>query len=136
MIFLWFFIKKSGHGMSFEQWVKSTHTAVEIYSVLFQIFYTLECFNQIHIRHNDLHMGNIYIETQIPNQNFIYFTSPDTYFVIPVTNLVKIYDFDRSFSWNDAGIFFLFFCENLKQNLFKKTAIIIKIKIIIFFVHY
>ena len=34
-------------------------TEDEINNVLFQIFYTLECFNRIGFRHNDLHMNNI-----------------------------------------------------------------------------
>lgn len=95
---------KRGHGLSMREWMEKTNPSeIEFWSVLFQIFYTLECFNQIHLRHNDLHFDNIYIETQIQQQNFVYFTSPDTYFLIPIRNVVKLFDFDRAYSWNDAG---------------------------------
>jgi hypothetical protein len=65
-------------------------------SSLFQIFYTLHCFNNIGLRHNDLHFGNIFVEKLIKPM-VIYFNIPEIGFVELYTDiLIKIYDFDRS----------------------------------------
>lgn len=91
------------NGQKLEDWIKTQHSLAEWKSVLYQILYTLECFNRIGFRHNDLHLGNLFIEN-IPNAPTytLYVTNVDstdqlTYTKVPTKgHEVRIYDFDRS----------------------------------------
>lgn len=73
-------------------------TVGEWKSVLFQIFYTLAIFNYVGLRHNDLHPGNVFIETGTATQdqqeqNYInYWIDNDTYFHVPLFDAQKWYD--------------------------------------------
>jgi hypothetical protein len=65
-------------------------------SVIFQVLWTLECFNRIGLRHNDLHLGNIFIQ-HADAQMWHKYVLPDgserwTYQLY----LPLIYDFDRT----------------------------------------
>jgi hypothetical protein len=104
-------VLERGRGEPFSSWVLKSHSQEEWFSVLFQIFYTIECFVRLGFRHNDLHLTNIWIETPVKRQFYIYFIDGKTYFVIPITSLVKIYDFDRSTSWNKKIKIFNTFIE-------------------------
>ena len=42
-------------------------------SIIFQILYTLECFNKIGLRHNDTHLGNIFITEEKETKEFLYY---------------------------------------------------------------
>jgi hypothetical protein len=113
-------ILERGHGKSLDEWCKEYHTPNEWFSIIFQVLYTLECFNQIDMRHNDLHMGNIWIETPIKPQYFVYFINERDYFVIPITSMAKIYDFDRGTCWNPKNMIFnntikKWFCKSIGQ---------------------
>ena len=65
-----------------------------IVSVIFQVLWTLCCFHHLKLKHNDLHLANIFVET---------FTSPIKFnfeynnlkFSLITKYMVKIYDFDR-----------------------------------------
>lgn len=69
-----------------------------IFSIIFQVLYTLIIFNILGLRHNDLHLGNIYLQMQdIVPTYFVYFITDTTYFAIPIDVAIpKIYDFDLS----------------------------------------
>lgn len=72
--------------------------------LLFQIMYTLEVFNIVGLKHNDLHFKNIFVQI---NQKNIFTMSHDKYFnkyviddneyLIPNIGIdIRIFDFDRS----------------------------------------
>ena len=78
-------------------WVFSKERTIKEWkAVLFQVYYTLSQFSIDGIRHNDIHLNNIWIDDRVQNEFFIYFISFDTYYVIPVNGMVKIFDFDNS----------------------------------------
>lgn len=79
----------------------------EIASVMFQLLFTLEVFNRMGLRHNDLHMRNIMVQDLLKdsrNPTDLHFEYAVTdsdgnelkRFRIPATNLALIYDFDRA----------------------------------------
>ena len=76
--------------------------------ILFQIMYTLKCFQQIGLKHNDLHFGNIIIEQRKnpividkDNNTINKYIIGDKEYNIPNVNYtVKIFDFDLSEKFN------------------------------------
>jgi hypothetical protein len=79
---------------------KSSLDVEEFLSLIFQIYYTLLCFNRVLLRHNDIHLDNILIE-ELPEKMSIYFEVPKIGIVkIKTKFLVKIYDYDRSSAIN------------------------------------
>ena len=71
-------------------------TGNELKSVLFQIIYTFEVFNRLGLRHNDAHLGNIFIDILdggSPVGDAIYATEVGV-FKIDVTKMVKFFDLD------------------------------------------
>jgi len=83
------------HGQTWRKWMNGYRTEKEILAVIFQILYTLLCFANIGLQHNDLHGGNILIE-DMKRPITLYFKRGDTSYVELVTRYVpKIYDFDR-----------------------------------------
>jgi hypothetical protein len=68
--------------------------------LIFQILYTLICFNNITLRHNDLHLSNIFVE-KIPSTTYYYTINGNT-IGIKTSLLSKIYDFDRSAIYSPA----------------------------------
>ena len=86
-----------------EDWLlpNKTHTPEEIRSVLFQIFWTLHCFYKIGLRHNDLHLGNIWVVEQktLKYNKFVlndWKSGKNIEFIVPIKQKILIYDFDRS----------------------------------------
>lgn len=63
--------------------------------ILFQVIYTLHVFELYGIQHNDLHLGNVYIETNTSTFN-IYVTNLNTQYLMETRYFVKIYDFDNA----------------------------------------
>lgn len=68
----------------------------DLFSILFQIFYTLRELSLAGVRHNDIHFGNVYINILDKKKRLIYFYDQDKYSVIETKYIVKIYDFDNS----------------------------------------
>lgn len=64
-------------------------------SIIIQVLWTLACFDELGVRHNDLHSGNIWVETANEG-DALYFFSKDDYIELPCDFLVKIFDFDRA----------------------------------------
>lgn len=79
-----------------EGWAFKQRTENEWLSMFFQVYYTLTQFSIDKIRHNDLHLGNVWMDSSIQNENFVYFIDANTYYVIPINDIVKIYDYDHS----------------------------------------
>jgi len=91
-------------GKKLETWMATKRSLDAWKSVLFQILYTLEVFNRIGFRHNDLHLENVFIEdlsgtTAPDNTMYVIELHPGRweYVLLPTKNHnVRIYDFDRS----------------------------------------
>ena len=95
---------KSEHILSFyDLLVMRAFTDFELTVLLFQLFYTLECFNRCGFRHNDLHFGNILV---IENKNysdkytlFKYYDENMKLVKMKIPKIrweLRIFDFDRS----------------------------------------
>lgn len=67
----------------------------EVLNILFQLLYTLKCFEQIKLTHNDMHMNNIFINKLKEPEERIYYITKDRWVKINVTYDVKIFDYDR-----------------------------------------
>jgi hypothetical protein len=78
--------------------------------ILFQIVYTLSCFDKIKLQHNDLHINNILVfirkknifNTDLKNFDSLYYfkygNKPNEEFLLLNLGIdIRIYDFDRSF---------------------------------------
>lgn len=68
--------------------------------VIFQLLYTILCFNNITLRHNDLHFRNIFVENE-DKKNFTYKIFNE-FITIPTNLNCKIYDFDRAAIYHPA----------------------------------
>lgn len=77
-------------------------SAVQWFSFLVQMLHTLECFNRIGLRQNDMHLGNVYMEEGFQPHIILYFITETEYYAVPVHKLAKIMDFDMSY-YSDAG---------------------------------
>jgi hypothetical protein len=78
---------------------------IEFLIILFQIMYTLKCFQIIGLKHNDLRFGNIMIEEKIKYDDFGTFNKyviddSKSYFLPNIKYTVKIFDFDLSEKFN------------------------------------
>lgn len=69
--------------------------------IVFQILYTLLCFNNISLVHNDLHWENIFIDEYKHLKSYSY-NVDDYIFTIKSRINTCIYDFDRSFVYHPA----------------------------------
>lgn len=84
-----------GAALSFTD--TSSWKPVHWQSVIFQVLWTLQAFNGVGLRHNDLHDGNIWIEKMERPVNHVYFSKDwSTYWVVPIFHMVRIFDFDRA----------------------------------------
>ena len=103
-----------------------------VYIILFQILYTLEVFNKIDIKHNDLHTKNIFIIIKKNNifkgnlnkksYKYIYLDKNNKKHEVLLPDLgieVKIYDFDRSCKQKNN---FKFYPDQISSILLKKYS--------------
>lgn len=67
-----------------------------LFNILFQVFYTLRCFEKVGLSHNDLHAKNIFIDELETPEKRVYYISDDVWVEILVKYDIKIFDFDRS----------------------------------------
>jgi len=71
-------------------------------NIIFQVLYTLEAFNMINLKHNDLHLYNIFVikynkKNITPNSYYQYILADKTEVNLPnVGYSVRIFDYDRS----------------------------------------
>ena len=102
---------------SFHKWVYNNRNKKnkerEFKYILFQILYTLECFNRINFKHNDLHLGNILLLKFKKNPQkkrhycvYDYIKKTEIYFELPFFCEwdVRIIDFDRAWKGYSKGV--------------------------------
>ncbi len=63
----------------------------------FQVIYTLAAFGEIGLTHFDLHGGNVFVDDIGSEHHTIWIAGPGKYRLMSSRNLVKLYDFDRSY---------------------------------------
>lgn len=72
------------------------------FNIIFQILYTLKCFSQIGLTHNDLHLNNIFVDELDTPDERIYYISEDKWVKMKIKYDVKIFDFDRGAIYHPA----------------------------------
>jgi serine/threonine protein kinase len=65
-------------------------------AIMIQVCYTLAEMDMAEVRHNDLHLGNIWIDILPSPRRMIFMPFDGQYFVLETRYIPKIYDFDRS----------------------------------------
>jgi len=88
-------ITERATGITLDKWLETERSISDLHAVLFQIIYTLTCFNEIGLQHHDMHLGNVFIDTMSgPSvRSFTYVTSTRAY-VVRTQWVAKFYDFD------------------------------------------
>jgi hypothetical protein len=102
-------------------------------NILFQILYTLEVFNRIGVKHNDLHTDNIFVLFRKRNaikknekqfyRKYIFRTEKGELKEVKVANIgidVRIYDFDRSSKVANNFIYYPKEICSIKMSEFKE----------------
>jgi Leucine-rich repeat (LRR) protein len=98
-----FIIMESIHGYNlFDFLMKYPLSFIEIICCLFQIFYTLKCFERVNLVHNDLHLGNILVEQTPIKYTYKIDTDINPFSIIELQCdfTIKIFDFDRASVYN------------------------------------
>jgi serine/threonine protein kinase len=86
-----------GEGMDFDELLeKNTVSYVDFLKIMFQILYTLRQLYLNKVKHNDIHIKNVWINILGRPKRLIYFIDDDRYAIIETRYVVKLYDFDLS----------------------------------------
>lgn len=90
-------VMEKADGVNMAQFLSTNPGSEVIMNVLFQILYNLLCFQQLELRHNDLHFGNVLVST-LPTPTYVnYFVDKSTFYRVDVSKgFVKIFDFERA----------------------------------------
>lgn len=98
-------VLERGVGMTMRDWIDLDRaSAAQWRALLWQVLYTLEVFNRLGLRHNDLHLRNVWVETDLAADAAatVYLTdeflADGTYYVVPPSGVMaKLFDFDNAF---------------------------------------
>jgi hypothetical protein len=82
-------------GIQLEKFFTLETTAKDLVPVIFIVIYTLWCFANIGLRHNDLHFGNIFVEDVGKEITLFFHIERDKIIKVKTRYIPKIYDFDR-----------------------------------------
>jgi len=63
--------------------------------IVFQVMWTLLCFEQVGLQQNDLHLGNVWIDI-LPSEKTLTYAAGTLTWSIRTKYIAKIYDFDRA----------------------------------------
>lgn len=89
-------------GPTLHKWLSKEEQYVEdIVAVMFQLFYTLKCFQRIGLYHNDMHSGNIFVEI-LPYPVTMFFDTEIGMIELTTKFIPKIYDYDLSAIFYDG----------------------------------
>ena len=99
-----------------------TLSEYDLNTVVFQVLWTLRCFNSLRIKHNDLHLGNIFVEKM--EKPFVFqfkysfkHNSDETILFSMKTNyVVRIFDFDRASVYGNFDVPRNIFLDNEMCN--------------------
>ena len=90
----WLVLEKT-EGLTLSTWLRTNTSLDGLPIILFQIIYTLGCFDKIGLMHNDLHMGNIFID-RMPKVYSVAYVVNNTAYKLTTDFHSKVYDFDRA----------------------------------------
>jgi serine/threonine protein kinase len=90
-----FLILERSQGIELSKWFDKTRTENDLLAIIFQVVYTLVCFANIKLIHNDLHFGNIFIEDMGRPVTLYFVRGPNSWVKLTTRYIAKIYDFDR-----------------------------------------
>jgi ankyrin repeat protein len=102
-------ILEKSSGITLNNFLKNKKTKEsDILSIMIQVIYTLIIFDDKHLKHNDLHGGNIFIET-LPTEISLYYANntkgnETSYIELKTKYIAKIYDFDRGSVYYNPAI--------------------------------
>jgi hypothetical protein len=93
---------------------------INLVSITFQLLWTLCVFKKLKFKHNDLHFGNIFVETLDEPIYMLFLKNENEYYRLETIYIIKIYDFDRSSIFSYPGIdrniaLDSFFCKYVGQ---------------------
>lgn len=83
--------------------------------VVFQVLYTIACFERVGLKHNDLHTGNIMI-CQLDNPITLSYEIQGKVISFQTKNLVKIIDYDRACIYSDKVERNGYLCDTSQYN--------------------
>ena len=94
-------ITKRKANINLEEWLHEDRPWSVILCIVFQVLFTLECFNLVGLRHNDLHLGNILVQDLMEGNEsgpipLTKYEFDGKIYYVPSRYRVLIYDFDRS----------------------------------------
>ena len=101
-----------GIGVPLVEWATTARTADDWRAMLWQVLYTVEVFNRIGLRHNDLHLGNVWMQQtgsgDPPMTAYVLgvnaSTARDLYAVPRASHSALIYDFDFAYLSSRPGV--------------------------------
>lgn len=88
-------VMEKSKGITLSDWFKTPRKQEDILSIIFIAVYTLNCFANIGLRHNDLHFGNIFVEDLRTYAHLYFKVEDDKIIKVKTRYIPKIYDFDR-----------------------------------------
>lgn len=95
---------EAGHGHSlFRMLSEQRLPKKELIPVFFQIAYTIHQMYRVHVRHNDLHMGNIWINVEPRPRTLVYMIDKQHVYQFTTIYVVKIYDYDLA-TWTSSDM--------------------------------
>ncbi len=96
-------VVEMGRGMSLLNLLEKTQLFLEdVQAILFQIGYTLRQMHLAGVRHNDLHIGNVWVNMSSSPTIRYYQLYDGRYAKVESIYTIKIYDFDTSAFTNDV----------------------------------
>lgn len=86
-------------GNTFHKFLSSGDYSQETLNiVLFQLFWTIHVMNRLNVKHNDLHHSNIFVDVLKEEITLYFKINDDKYVKMTTKYLLRIYDFDTSYS--------------------------------------
>lgn len=94
---MWMLVLEQGTGKPLVSFAKQSLGIDDFwYPILFQIIYTLYCFQLVGFSQNDLHPGNLWVDELDEPQLFVYQATRNYMWAIETKYVVKFFDFDRA----------------------------------------
>lgn len=90
-------VVEKGVGLDIYSCIERNYVTVQdMIKILFQVFYTIRQLYKVGVNHQDLHLGNIWINILEDPEKFTYFVNDNVYYQFETKFEVKIFDFDKS----------------------------------------
>jgi hypothetical protein len=110
-------ILERSFGKNLSKWIDQNPINIdknftEFKKILIQAIFTLAIFYQVGLVHNDLHVGNTFVDQEKNNIHFLYFYENNKWFDIITKNFFRIYDYDHG-NFTGKGPF---------KNIFKRNT--------------